>query len=109
MSWTTHPVDHIMDPWIHSSCSPGDGDELRSNGCMLKGIAMYSYVLLSLTPLPGVGPSPPSIRAIHGGRYIHQCHAHGWWWTPSSRPLILEISMVVTITAHGSKDPVLWW
>ena len=17
MSWTTHPVDHIMDPWIH--------------------------------------------------------------------------------------------
>ena len=20
MSWTTHPVDHIMDPWIHSSC-----------------------------------------------------------------------------------------
>ena len=21
----------------------------------------------------------------------------------------IEISMVVTITAHGSQDPVLWW
>ena len=45
MSWTTHPVDHIMDPWIHSPCVLEDGDELRSNGGMLSSIAIWLYVL----------------------------------------------------------------
>ena len=113
MSWTTHPVDHIMDPWIHSSCVLGMVMprvrvlEAKQHGLRVRR-SIYAALHSSGSPR---APMDPSIHPIHRDGHIvtereslclsvvtrhpdrmyRDLHGnHHSTWIPGSSPLVVD-------------------